>query len=381
MSVDPDNALYQPDRFQLVRYADDDQAWLIDNLTLDKHLLDLNNLMDSEFDIVHWLHLRKSEVYDQLVFDQQDPHDDSDPVDDLPELIDCEDDLAGTFAMPMLSVTTPLLGICARMYNTFGMLWCGSFKPQTTECTAGQVKGRDSDWVIPKLTIVSVQLNGQPCQALLDSGSLSDFVSTTLVDQLRLRMDVLKSLLNLQPAVSGSHSKVKATVTARVDYQDIHGDRTFDVINLDSYDMILGTPFLYQHQVLLGFNPAQVTVRSNVSLPIRGAQAIMIESWATEALKDWVDSYRAELWDYAKDICKDTVETPLPPLRAINHVIPLITDNCVYAWRPSKCPKPLRPLWWGKRDDYLKTGCWQFHSGTNAVPMLMLKKPSKDGTL
>ena len=95
-------------------------------------------------------------------------------------------------------------------------------------------------------------------------------------------------------------------------------DRTFDVINIDSYNMILGTPFLYQHQVLLGFNPAQVTVRSNHSLPIRGTQAFTIESHATKILKDWVDSYHAQLQNYAKDICKEAVETPLAPLCAIN---------------------------------------------------------------
>src|SRR5438445_6825673 len=72
---------------------------------------------------------------------------------------------------------------------------------------------------------------------------------------------------------------------------------------------------------------------------------------------------------------------PLPPLRLINHVIPLLDENKVYSWRPSKCPEALKPLWRAKRDDYVRTGRWEFKSGTNAVPMLMLKKPTKDGTL
>ena len=59
---------------------------------------------------------------------------------------------------------------------------------------------------------------------------------------------------------------------------------------------------------------------------------------------------------YAKDICKEAVETPLPPLRAINHVITLIDAHRVYAWRPAHCPEPLCPLWRMERDDYLKTG-------------------------
>ena len=51
------------------------------------------------------------------------------------------------------------------------------------------------------------------------------------------------------------------------------------------------------------------------------------------------------------------------------------------SWRPSRCSGLLKPLWHAKQEDYLCTGWWEFHSGWNAVPMLMLKKPSKDGIL
>lgn len=45
-------------------------------------------------------------------------------------------------------------------------------------------------------------------------------------------------------------------------------DSLFYVINVNSYDLILGTPFLWQHQVMVGFNPARVIVGSKESLPI-----------------------------------------------------------------------------------------------------------------
>lgn len=32
----------------------------------------------------------------------------------------------------------------------------------------------------------------------------------------------------------------------RFKYEDIEEDRRFDVMNIDGYDMILGTPFLYE---------------------------------------------------------------------------------------------------------------------------------------
>lgn len=68
---------------------------------------------------------------------------------------------------------------------------------------------------------------------------------------------------------------------------------------------------------------------------------------------DLIESYRKELIDYAKDICKEVIETPLPPLRMINHVIPLIDKDQVYAWCQSKCPEAMHPLWCAKWDNYI----------------------------
>lgn len=247
------------------------------------------------------------------------------------------------------------------------------------ERNAAKVKGFDR--ICPKPLVVATKINGRTCRALLDTGSLSDFMSTTLADQLKLELTTLDKPINLQLAVSGSRSRVKVQTCPEFEYQDIKEKRTFDVINLESYDLILGTPFLFQHKMQLGFNPSQVTVRSNECLPISGTQVLTLESRATEIAKSKIDSMRDELIEYAKPICKEAIETPLPPLRAINHTIPLIDENKVYAWRPSKCPEQMKPLWRAKREDYVRTGRWEFRTGHNAMPMLMLKKPSKDGIL
>jgi len=152
------------------------------------------------------------------------------------------------------------------------------------ERSAARVKGLTR--LLPKPTVIVVRINDKPCRALLDSGSLSDFASTTLVDQLQLPLDILDKPLNLQLAVSGSRSKVKATTSPQLSYQHICERRTLDVANLDSYDLILGMPFLFQHKILLGFNPSQVTVQSNASLPIQGTQTIVLESRAAEIQAD-----------------------------------------------------------------------------------------------
>ena len=52
-------------------------------------------------------------------------------------------------------------------------------------------------------------------------------------------------------------------------YQDVHETRTFDVINLNNYDLILGTPWMHQHQVCIGFNPARIVVGSDEAKPLK----------------------------------------------------------------------------------------------------------------
>ena len=110
---------------------------------------------------------------------------------------------------------------------------------------------------------MKVTINGHPARALLDSGSLGDFMSSTLADQLRVKRTKLEMPLALQLAMQGSHLKVNSLATAQLGYQGINEQQTFDVINLNSYDLILGTPWMHQHQVCIGFNPAQVVVGSN----------------------------------------------------------------------------------------------------------------------
>jgi hypothetical protein len=82
--------------------------------------------------------------------------------------------------------------------------------------------------------------------------------------------------------------------------------------------------------------------------------------------------------DYAKPICKSAEETGLPPLRAINHTIPLIDEDKILPWRPSRCPEALRSLWDAKRRTYLKNGRWQVTNASNTAPILLIPKVKTD---
>ena len=131
---------------------------------------------------------------------------------------------------------------------------------------AASVKGDAR--ILPKPVVLQVRINGHPVQALVDTGSLGDFMSTMLADQLKVKKSMLDTPLGLQLAVQGSRSKINLTTEARLQYQGIDDQHHFDIINLNSYDIILGTPWLYQHDVCVGFNPAQIIIGRDDPEPI-----------------------------------------------------------------------------------------------------------------
>jgi len=204
-------------------------------------------------------------------------------------------------------------------------------------------------------------------------------MSTTLADQLKVERVKFESPLALQLAVQGSRSKINSGTSVKFEYQGINEERYFDIINISNYDLILGTPWLYQHRVCIGLNPARVVIGSDTSLPIEGSSITKLASRAVEIIKLNIDAARKLLIDYAAPLCRTANETELPPLRAVNHSIPIIDLDKVYPWRPSRCPEALRAQWAEKRDSYLKSGRWRITSARNTVPMLLIPKPRAKG--
>jgi hypothetical protein len=87
-------------------------------------------------------------------------------------------------------------------------------------------------------------------------GSLGDFMSTSLVDQLILNKAALEKLIPLHLAVQGLHSVFNYGNKVQIEYQEINKMCYFDVINLHNYDLILATLFTFQHEVLVGVKDA-----------------------------------------------------------------------------------------------------------------------------
>ncbi|KAG8942401.1 hypothetical protein FRC04_003767 [Tulasnella sp. 424] len=199
-----------------------------------------------------------------------------------------------------------------------------------------------------------------------NSTRLKDFdrlvLRPILADQLKVPLEVLAKPLGVQMAAVGSRSTVLATTTVDFEYQK---------------RQVKTMP-----KVIMGLNPTKVGIGSNEPLPIQGEQVARIPSRAAEIVDDKLQTLRDDLKHEALDLCKDVSQTDLPPLQAVNHKIPLIDESKVYPWRPSRCPDTLKPLWRQKKDEYIKSGRWRVATGTNASPLLILKKkPGPNGEL
>ncbi|KAJ7764778.1 hypothetical protein B0H16DRAFT_1883392 [Mycena metata] len=173
---------------------------------------------------------------------------------------------------------------------------------------------RDFARLVPRPMVIVVYVNDKPATALLDSGSLADFISTKVVDQLHLKTDILTKPLNVSMAVTGSRTMVNHSCNLHLRYQGIDEERRFDVMNIANYDLILGTPFLFQHQIVFGLDPPQIRIGSTRARPIRGEQVTTLSSLAMDLYEDSLEVFRKELREYAADICVDALKTPLPPL-------------------------------------------------------------------
>ena len=57
---------------------------------------------------------------------------------------------------------------------------------------------------------------------------------------------------------------------------------------------------------------------------MEGVNIAVLTSRAMDVLEEHLEAARQELRDYSADICKKAMETALPPLRKINHRVPLI---------------------------------------------------------
>lgn len=73
------------------------------------------------------------------------------------------------------------------------------------------------------------------------------------------------------------------------------------------------------------------------------------------------------------------VPEEMPPMREINHEIPLVDPDKIYRYHTPRCPQSLRVELVDKIERYTRAGWWREATATQAAPMLCI--PKKDNKL
>ncbi|KIY61951.1 hypothetical protein CYLTODRAFT_362154 [Cylindrobasidium torrendii FP15055 ss-10] len=102
-----------------------------------------------------------------------------------------------------------------------------------------------------------VSINGLKAYVLWDSGSTSTAVSPAFASISKLQCFALTEPVKLQLGTVGSRSMINYGADAPVGLPGC-ASAYFDVVNIDTYDAIIGASFMRQHKVKMDFQTMEV---------------------------------------------------------------------------------------------------------------------------
>ena len=107
-----------------------------------------------------------------------------------------------------------------------------------------------------------VEVAGSLAYSMFDSGSTTNGTTPEYSHIMRTPRIVLEDQVVLQLGCTGSHSKINFGTRAPVTVGPLTNVETyFDVVNLDRYDCVFGTPFMNEHGVILDFKNRQIVIK------------------------------------------------------------------------------------------------------------------------
>ncbi|KAI0037554.1 hypothetical protein FA95DRAFT_1460080, partial [Auriscalpium vulgare] len=107
-------------------------------------------------------------------------------------------------------------------------------------------------------------IGGADMYVLFDSGSTTNGISHEAAHVAKLDVFQLKEPMTLQLGCVGSRSRVNFGTHAAVFVQGNKLPCFFDIVNIEHYDVILGTPFLKEYKAVLDFEHNAVTLGTMV---------------------------------------------------------------------------------------------------------------------
>ncbi|KAJ7245191.1 hypothetical protein B0H12DRAFT_1000457, partial [Mycena haematopus] len=186
----------------------------------------------------------------------------------------------------------------------------------------------------------------------------------------------------LQLGCVGSKSRINYGSRAPVSFGGIRGYSYFDIVNLDRYDGVIGTPFMIKHGVILDFGKREIRFPNGHTISSLSEAINIIRLHAQHTLdanvvkpSERVHELRARWYDQCADLM-GPIPLELPPFREVNHEIKLIDENAKDNHHMPRCPEALRPLLREKIQRYVSAGWWEMRPASQATPLLCI--PKKD---
>ena len=112
--------------------------------------------------------------------------------------------------------------------------------------------------------VAKMKLHDLEAYVLLDSGCTSDSTSPEFATSANLKVHELEEPVPLQLGTVGSRSKINFGLFSDFEIGEIKGTHYFDVVNIDRYDVIVGTVFMRKHGIVLDFERDEVRVKGKV---------------------------------------------------------------------------------------------------------------------
>ena len=112
--------------------------------------------------------------------------------------------------------------------------------------------------------VAKMKLHDLEAYVLLDSGCTSDSTSPEFATSANLKVHELEEPVPLQLGTVGSRSKINFGLFSDFEIGEIKGNHYFDVVNIDRYDVIVGTVFMRKHGIVLDFERDEVRVKGKV---------------------------------------------------------------------------------------------------------------------
>ncbi|KAK0494262.1 hypothetical protein EDD18DRAFT_1077400 [Armillaria luteobubalina] len=109
-------------------------------------------------------------------------------------------------------------------------------------------------------------VNGIMALTLWDSGSTSMAMSPHFADVSRVLVFNLIEPVTLQLGTVGSCSKINFGTMAEIGVARLTTTEYVDMVNIDRYNLLVGTPFMHHHGVVLDFENKYVRI-NGTSVP------------------------------------------------------------------------------------------------------------------